>query len=84
MLKGCAGLSGGRSRSVASVYENEVNIQKTADLAVEIDATPFDAGPKKGALAHVQNLAFQTKTVRMYQTSNPDTVTNLDFSHGSP
>ena len=63
---------------------NQMNVQQAADLTVEIDSTTFDAGAKKCTLTHLKHLAFQTKAVGMYQPSNPDTVTNFDFFHGSP
>jgi hypothetical protein len=59
-----------------------VQAQQSSDLAVEIHLASLDARAKERALAYFQNLSRLSKTIRVDQPPDQDTVANFDFSHG--
>ena len=59
----------------------EVNVENTADFAVEVDFTTVDAGSKQGAFAYFENRSGHSKAVGMKQSPNADAITNIELNH---
>ena len=56
--------------------------EQSANLAVEIYFASLHALSKERALTNLENSSCYSPTVRLYETSNQDTVTNFDLFHG--
>jgi len=58
-----------------------VNVKNPADLAVEVDFTALDTGAKQCTTACFENCSRQSKAVGMKETSNADSITNIELKH---
>jgi hypothetical protein len=63
---------------------DKVQIQDTANSSIEVHFASLNAASEECTWIDLKNLTCHTKTVRVDQTSNANTVANFHCSHGSP
>src|SRR5438128_1525126 len=79
-----AGLSGcNRVSALLAGCMNEMNVQQSSDLPIEIYFASLDARSEKGTLTHIKNVPDQPQTIRMQQASDTDTVAHFHLLHRS-
>src|SRR5262245_38910043 len=64
--------------------QDKMQIQYAANFSIEVHFASLNAASEECTRIDLKNSTCHSKTVRMDQTSNPDSVADFHSCHGSP